>query len=119
MARPKEFEDRTTISVTLEKKEFKSLQLIRRREGLDLTEVGRKAILEYIKGHEEGNSTYPLDRWQTDPNFTAIPTLWASLEIWKNYVRDCSKEEVTKISTKLKQLSREAYYCLNGRYPPR
>ena len=104
MARPSEFKERKGISGTLEKAEFEALEEIRWREHKELTEVIRLAIQEYIRNHAEGNETFKMDDWQTDPNFKAIPSLFGADEKWKLCFQNSNFEERTKLMIRLKYL---------------
>jgi len=107
MGRQREFKNRETISVTLEKDELQSLEEIRWREHLDMTKVARKAILEYIRNHAEGNTTFKLDKWNEDENFQAVPTISARPEIWYNHLSDCSDKELTQIMIQTTRINQQ------------
>lgn len=66
-----------STSFRLEKEEYEELEKIRWREHDDLGDVIRKACLEYIRLHQEGNDTFKLDTWNLNPMAQAIPNLFA------------------------------------------
>lgn len=77
MARPEKYRNPKSTSFTLEREEYEELIKIARREGDDIGEVLRNASLEYIRLHSEGNSSFILDKWQENPNYEAIPNIFA------------------------------------------
>jgi hypothetical protein len=101
MGRHQEYKNKKGIMIYLEGEELSALEDIRWRERMDITEVGRKAILEYIKAHAAGNETFRLDDWVTNPEFKAIPTLWANLNQWSQYAKDCKVPERAKLLKKI------------------
>jgi len=103
MGRPQEFKNRKSISGYLEETELKDFDEIRWREHMERAEILRLAIQEYIRNHKEGNDTFKIDDWQTDPNFKAIPTLLGSDEKWVLCLKNCSDEELSDIYVGLKK----------------
>jgi hypothetical protein len=86
-----EFKQRASVSVILEKAEFDAFEEIRWRERLSRSEIGRKAVTEYIKNHAEGNDTFKITEWQ-DPNFRAMPATASPMIKWKEYIM-CNTDE--------------------------
>ena len=82
-----EFKQRASLSVVLEKAEFDAFEEIRWRERMSRSEIGRKAIVDYIKAHAAGNSTFKLDQF-TDPNFRAMPATMSTREKWYDFVKN-------------------------------
>ena len=94
MGRNAEYDNRTAITGSIEKSELEQLDEIRWREHKSRTEILRLAILEYIKAHGNGNSTFKLDQWTDNPNFRAVPTIMADTDNWDKYLENCSPEEL-------------------------
>jgi len=91
----KEFKNRTSMLTMLEKDELDALDEIRWRERTSRSEVGRKAIIEYIKSHGTGNDTFKITEWQ-DPNFKAMPATMSSKDKWNEYIRQHMNKEERK-----------------------
>ena len=83
-----EFKQRASLSVVLEKAEFDAFEEIRWRERMSRSEIGRKAIQEYVKNHGEGNSTFKLDQFQ-DPDFKAMPAFMTPMMKWTKFIDEC------------------------------
>ena len=98
-----ELKDPKTISSIVEREEKDLLESIGWREHLTLSEIGRKAIIEYIKGHAEGNETFKIDKWQVDPDFQAVPTIYAGKDKIRNYYQDCNDSDKLKFRAALNQ----------------
>ena len=105
MGRPKEFKNRDSIIIKLEKEMREAFEEIRWREHKDIAELGREAIIEYIKAHAEGNSTFKLDQFQ-DPNFRAVPTIHADREKWISHYKDSNREDRVKLNIKINDLQK-------------
>jgi len=95
---------REQLTIYLNPDEFEEFEKIRWRERQDATKLGRAAILEYIKAHAEGNSTFKLDKWHEDPEFQAVPTFKADIEVWKKYYEDSNQKEKTTLRIKATNL---------------
>lgn len=94
----REFKERRQMLTILEKEELEAFEEIRWREHLSLSELGRKAIVEYINAHGEGNDTFKLDSWNENPNFQAVPSILnPDWKTWKTYFEDCNKEDFFKL----------------------
>jgi len=94
LGRDQEFKNKKVIGVNLEDEEKKALKDIALREsGGDISPVARKAILEYIEHHKEGNNTFKLDTWNEDPEFKAVPTISSKPETWYKYLNECTDKE--------------------------
>lgn len=89
MARRAEFKNRKTITITLEEEDLQKLDKIRWRERKERTDITRQAILDYIKIHGEGNDTYPLDKWNENPEFKATPAYFTHDLKWRRYYEEC------------------------------
>ena len=74
------------IGVYLTPKELEQFEEIRWRERKKKTQIGRDAILEYIKNHGEGNNTFKIEDFQ-DPNFIPMPATMSPTPKWNDYVR--------------------------------
>jgi len=94
LGRNAEYEHRVEVGVYLEKEELEQLDEIRWREHKSKTQILRLAVLEYIKGHLNGNSTFKLDQWTDNPNFRAVPTIMADTDNWDKYLENCNPEEL-------------------------
>jgi len=102
MGRDSEFKQKTTVGINLEKEEKDALKEIALREtGGDMSPIARKAILEYIKNHGEGNDTFKLEGWIENPEFQAVPTLFADYEKWTNYYKDSNPQDRLKVRISL------------------
>jgi hypothetical protein len=124
MGRPSEFKERKMIGGAIEKAELDQLEEIRWREHKDLSEMLRLAVQEYIRNHAEGNDTFKLDDWETDPNFKAIPSLLGPDEKWSLCLKNCSDEELSDIYVGLKKrriqvVTEEINRCKNNDRKPR
>jgi hypothetical protein len=124
MGRPADFKNRKGITGYIELEEFKDLEEIRWREHKDFSDILRLAIQEYIMNHKEGNDTFKMDDWQTDPNFKAIPTLLGPDDKWMLCLKNCSDEELLNIYVGLKKrrvqvVTEEINRCKNSDRIPR
>jgi len=104
MARNKNFVEPRTVSGILEKDEYEALIDIGWRERKLPSRIVRDAIVEYIKNHAEGNSTFKLDKWNEDPGFQAVPTISADPQIWKKYYQDCNEADKTNLRVRVMHL---------------
>ena len=93
MGRKQEFKNPRAISARVEEEEFKQLEEIRWRERLDITEVVRIAIQEYIRSHAVGNTTFKLENWANNPDFKISPTVHADRKQWMPFLQDLSISE--------------------------
>jgi len=84
------------IGVYLTKEELEAFEEIRWRERKKKTEIGRDAVLEYIKIHGEGNETYKLDNFQ-DPNFQAVPAFLSEKDKWISHYKNSTDKDKTKL----------------------
>ena len=85
------------IGVYLTDEELEAFEEIRWREHKKKTEIGRDAVLEYIKNHGDGNDTYPLEKWQEDPNFQAVPAYYRDKDTWINHYKEANDKEKTRM----------------------
>ena len=56
--------------------EFKK---IAQREGKTMAGLLKEILVNYVKAHKEGNSTFELTKWVNNPNFHVVPTI---AEMW-------------------------------------
>ena len=84
----KEFKNRKSMLTMLEQEELEALDEIRWRERMSRSEIGRKAIVDYIKAHAAGNSTFKLDQFQ-DPDFKAMPAFMTPMMKWTKFIDEC------------------------------
>ena len=124
MGRPAEFKNRKGITGYLEDKDYQELEEIRWREHKDFSDILRLAVQEYIRNHKEGNDTFQLDDWQTDPNFKAIPTLLGPDDKWSLCFKNSSDEELSTMYVALKKrriqlITEEIERCRNTDRIPR
>jgi len=91
------------VSFYVDPNEMKDLEEIRWRERKSMSKVIRLAIEEYINNHKEGNDTFKMDDWQTDPNFKAIPSLLGPDDKWMLCLKNSSDEELSDIYVALKK----------------
>jgi hypothetical protein len=106
---------REEIGIYLTPEEFEAFEEIRWRERKDKTELGREALLEYIKGHREGNDTFKIDDWKEDPSFQAVPSILTSWEKWKKYLEECDKRDFFKVLKALTDRRQQAIDIMNKR----
>jgi|GEM_PF-2482806 len=101
-----EFKQRASLSVILEKAEFDAFEEIRWRERMSRSEIGRKAIQEYVKNHGEGNSTFRLEQFQ-DPDFVAMPAFASPMMKWTKFIDECvdTTKECKEIELKGKSIA--------------
>jgi hypothetical protein len=104
MGRPNVFRNPKDIHVVVEKEELDEFNTIRLREGRGIAEMGRKAFLEYVRNHKAGNSTFPLEKWQEDPNFQVMPTIYARKEVWIQHFKDLKISERKELLARLNEL---------------
>ena len=97
MGREAQYENRVGVTANLEKKELEALEEIQWREHKTKSQIIRLAILEYIKAHTNGNSTFKLDVWTNDPKFKAVPTVYADTDNWDKYLENCSSAELEEL----------------------
>lgn len=90
-------------SIYVEGTQLDAIEEIRWRERKSKSEIFREAIEEYIRNHKEGNDTFQLDDWQTDPNFKAIPTLLGPDDKWSLCFKNSSDEELSQMYAALKK----------------
>lgn len=88
---------REQIGIYLTEEELKAFEEIRWREHKKKTQIGRDAVLEYIKNHSEGNSAYKIDEWVTNPKFQALPSFYAPIEKWGEFYKQCDEKEKTQL----------------------
>ena len=88
---------REEVGGYLHPKEFEAFEEIRWRERKGKTEIVRKAVLDYISAHKDGNDTYKLTNWNEDPSFKAVPTILSRSEIWYKYLEECTDNERVEI----------------------
>ena len=80
----------SNISLYVDLVEIEELDKIRWREHKSMSEIVRKAIVEYIEKHVEGNDTFKLDTWVQDSDFKAVPTISEKNKgKWIDYVKSC------------------------------
>lgn len=87
-----EFKQRASVSVILEKAELDAFEEIRWRERMSRSEIGRKAIVDYIKAHAEGNETFKIEDFQ-NPDFRAMPATMSPMMNWKEFVNHNTDEK--------------------------
>jgi len=88
------------FSVYFDEQQIENIDQIRWREKKSRSEMVRIAVEEYIKNHKDGNNLFTLDKWNTNPEFKAIPALLSNLTTWKNFILEhTSRDEATKIAT--------------------
>jgi len=108
MGRPRKYrEGKEQVALYLEPDELKVFDDIRWREHKERAELARLAVLEYLKNHAEGNTTFRLDKWNEDENFKAIPTISSRSEIWYNHLKDCSEQELTEIMIQTTRINQQ------------
>ncbi len=107
MARKSVFKNRKTISVTLEDEELRALDEIRWRERKERADVGRTAILDYIKAHTEGNDTFKLDNWVAHSDFKAVPAVYSDKLKWRNHYQNSDPQSRTDIRIKFIEIWKE------------
>jgi hypothetical protein len=76
------------IGVYLTDEELQEFEEIRWRERKKKTEIGRQAVLEYIKAHKAGNTTYKLDDFGKHHDLIAIPALMSNREDLSKYIKE-------------------------------
>ena len=99
--------DAAKVQASIEKEEKKALEEIRWREHNSESEIVRKAIIEYIKAHMEGNETFKLEKWNEDPGFKAVPTISARSEIWYNYLTECTEKDRLQIQIQANHINQQ------------
>ena len=104
--RGKELGTPKNLSAVLEYNEWDILSRIGYREHLSISEITRKAVVEYIKNHAEGNDTFVMTKWIADPDFQAVPTIHADREKWINHYKDSNKEDRVKLNIKINDLQK-------------
>lgn len=99
MGRPRKYKEGSEqLGIYLTPEEFADFEEIRWREHKDKTELGRIALLEYIKAHKSGNTTYKLDDFGKHPDLIAIPALMSNKEDLKKYVlEEYEFKEIEKV----------------------
>ena len=97
MGRDAQYEDRVELGLYLERTELEQLEEIRWREHKSKTAILRLAVLEYIKAHGNGNSTFKLDNWTDNPNYKAAPTIYADTDNWDKYLENCSPKALEEL----------------------
>lgn len=85
------------IGSVVELEEKEAIEDIGWREHKTLSEITRKAIIEYIKNHAEGNDTFKIDKFVENPDFMAVPTLLDNKEKWIKYYQDSNDKDRTKV----------------------
>lgn len=69
----------------------------------DKSKVLIEIIEEYVKNHSEGNPAFSLDKWQEDPTFTIVPTLFSDRDKWKLHYESLDEKEKTKMRIKINE----------------
>jgi len=94
------FKERKGITAYIERVEFEALNEIKWRERKTESEIIRLAISEYIQKHGEGNDTYPLENWQQDPSFQAVPAFYSDQQKWVNHYKNSNDRDRTNLRVK-------------------
>jgi hypothetical protein len=94
---PRKYKNPKRMTLWLDERLVSAMDEIRWRERKSFNEMLNKAVNEYIEHHKEGNETFTLDVWQDDPDFKAIPTLYATDEKWINHIKECNNVDLTNI----------------------
>ena len=103
----REFEQKVTTSINMEKKEEEALDQIRWRERKSKNAIMRRAIQEFIRNHEAGNNTFKLDDWHEDPNFKAVPSYFSDIDTWVQYYRDSNEQDRTSMRIRAVELQKK------------
>ena len=89
MGRPRKYrEGKEQVALYLEPNELEIFDSIAWREHKGRAELAHVAILEWIKAHKEGNTTYSLDDFGKHHDLIAIPALMANRESLSKYVQE-------------------------------
>ena len=72
---------------------------IAKREGGE-SKVIMELIEGYVKTHGDGNPMYPLERWQEDPDFKAVPAFFRDDEVWVKHYKEANEKERTQLRIK-------------------
>ncbi len=96
-----------TFSFPLEKKvlmdEFKK---IADREGKNHSRLVIELVEQYVKYHSEGNNTFPITKWVSEPDFQAIPSLDSPMDKWTQCYRNSNEKERTELRIKAMNLQK-------------
>ena len=102
----KEFEQKRTTSINMDKSYLDELDQIRWREHKSMGAIIRKAISEFIMNHRAGNNTFKLDDWNTDPTFQAVPSYFSNMDIWSQYYKDSNETDRTQMRIRAIELQK-------------
>ena len=85
------------LSLYVDPEQIEMLEEIRWRERQSMSAIVRRAVQEYIKAHGAGNDTFRLDNWTEDPEFQAVPTVFADTQRWVKYIDSSEKKDRHKL----------------------
>ena len=98
-----------TISFGKEKEQvFLEFKKIAAREGKDTSKMLVSLMEEYVKQHSSGNPSFTLEQFQ-DPNFHAVPTILATLDIWDKHFTEANEKERDELNRKVVELKKRFY----------
>lgn len=87
------------------------LEIIAERENKKVSQIIMQLIEDYVKNHAEGNSTFRLENWVENPQFHAIPTIFAKNETWLKHFREM---KVSERADTLKQINVLRKFCVTS-----
>lgn len=80
--------------------EFKK---VAKREGGE-SKVIMDLIEDYVKTHGTGNPMYPLDNWNKDPDFKAVPAFLTDLKSWESHYKQANEKDRTQLRIRANDL---------------
>jgi len=82
---------------------YKKFKEICDRDDIKIGSKLNEFIKDFVKIHGEGNSIYPLEKFQ-DPNFKAVPAFMESIKKWIIYLQKCSDKDLDEIKDQLEKI---------------